>query len=159
MSTRSVSRCEETETYSPRAIDTAPAIVEAKPAPNTTVSLAPVAITPSSSAAMETIPSLAPSTPARRVFIRLWWLGTCGSCRGVSGVSGDDHQSFIGAGDPISTAYQGPSFPTTKRSQPSPSFGANLFVDTSRYSPGDLLERGLRPRDARRGTYSRSSMR
>ena len=59
----------ETETYSPRAIDAAPAsrpaMAAARIAPVRAVS---TAATPTTSAPVETIPSLAPSTPARSQF-------------------------------------------------------------------------------------------
>ncbi len=61
----SLSRWLLTETYSPSAIDTAPPIAAAIPA----VAMGPVAVvapaTPTTTAAVETMPSLAPSTPAR----------------------------------------------------------------------------------------------
>src|ERR1700754_736916 len=64
-SARSVSRWVLTDTYSPNAIDTAPAANPAIPAvrigPRATVAAA----TPTTMPAVETIPSLAPKTPAR----------------------------------------------------------------------------------------------
>ena len=76
---RSLSRWLETDTYSPRAIDTAPPTRPASPA----VKMAPrsevAPATPITMAATETIPSLAPSTPARNQFSRLVVPAACGS--------------------------------------------------------------------------------
>lgn len=63
-----MSRCVLTETYSPNAIETAPATSPATPA----VKIGPAdvvdAATPTTMPAVETIPSLAPKTPARSQF-------------------------------------------------------------------------------------------
>src|ERR1700739_2118741 len=64
----SVSRWVLTETYSPNAIDTAPAASPATPAVNIGPLAAVAAATPTTMPAVETIPSLAPSTPARSQF-------------------------------------------------------------------------------------------
>ena len=65
MSACSVSDWELTETYSPAAIDMAPATKPAIPASNTSLRPAFEAATPTTRLAVETIPSLAPSTAAR----------------------------------------------------------------------------------------------
>src|SRR6476620_8779836 len=65
MSARSASRCELPETYSPAAIESAPATNPAIPAVTIAVPDAPDAATPSTRLAVERIPSLAPSTAAR----------------------------------------------------------------------------------------------
>src|SRR5262245_32033043 len=62
-SARSVSDCELTDTYSP-AIDMAPATNPATPAIKTLVCVAAAAATPTIKLAVETMPSLAPSTAA-----------------------------------------------------------------------------------------------
>ncbi len=66
----SLSRWLLTETYSPSAIDTAPPTAAAMPA----VAIVPVSAvapaTPTTTAAVETIPSLAPRTPARNALRR-----------------------------------------------------------------------------------------
>jgi len=63
-----VSRCVLTETYSPNAIDTAPAANPAIPAVNIGPRATVAAATPTTMPAVETIPSLAPRTPARSQF-------------------------------------------------------------------------------------------
>jgi hypothetical protein len=79
LSARSLSRWLETDTYSPSAIDTAPATSPASPA----VKMGPRAdvapATPTTMPATDTIPSLAPSTPARSQFNRPAVLPACGS--------------------------------------------------------------------------------
>src|SRR6185436_3608364 len=60
----SVSDCELTDTYSPAAIDMAPATSPATPAIKTSFCFAAAAATPTIKLAVETIPSLAPSTAA-----------------------------------------------------------------------------------------------
>src|SRR5262245_30137605 len=69
-SARSVSACELTETYSPAAIDNAPATRPATPASRMSLRLARAAATPTTRLAVETMPSLAPSTAARSQPIR-----------------------------------------------------------------------------------------
>src|SRR5665213_1688359 len=64
-SARSVSDCELTDTYSPAAIDIAPATKPARPATKTGALSTDAAATPTSKLAVETMPSLAPSTAAR----------------------------------------------------------------------------------------------
>ena len=64
----SVSRWELTETYSPNAIDTAPATSPAIPAVNIGPRSTVAAATPTTMPAVDTIPSLAPNTPARSQF-------------------------------------------------------------------------------------------
>src|SRR6185312_2392387 len=54
-----------TETYSPAAIDIAPATRPASPATSVEARVLSAAATPTTSAAVETIPSLAPRTAAR----------------------------------------------------------------------------------------------
>src|SRR5512134_2881194 len=77
-SARSVSACELTETYSPAAIDIAPATRPATPAVSTSPRDAAAAATPSTRLAVETIPSFAPSTAARSQPTReLRWLSRC----------------------------------------------------------------------------------
>ena len=61
----SASRCELTETYSPAAIDSAPATRPAMPAVTIAAPDAPDAATPSTRLAVDRMPSLAPSTAAR----------------------------------------------------------------------------------------------
>ncbi len=70
MSAASVSACELTDTYSPAAIDIAPATSPAMPATSTSLRDAPDAATPMIRLAVDTIPSLAPSTAARNQPIR-----------------------------------------------------------------------------------------
>jgi hypothetical protein len=65
MSARSVSRCELTDTYSPAAIDSAPATRPATPAVMIAAPAAPDAATPSTRLEVDRMPSLAPSTAAR----------------------------------------------------------------------------------------------
>jgi hypothetical protein len=76
---RSLSRWLETDTYSPSAIDTAPATSPARPA----VKMGPRAevppATPMTMPATDTTPSLAPSTPARNQFNRPAVPPVCGS--------------------------------------------------------------------------------
>ena len=72
MSARSASRCELTETYSPAAIDSAPAARPAIPAVTIAAPDAPDAATPSTRHAVDTMPSFAPSTAARSQLER--WL-------------------------------------------------------------------------------------
>ena len=62
---RSVSDCELTETYSPAAIDIEPATRPATPAMSTARGSLSAAATPSTRLAVDTMPSLAPSTAAR----------------------------------------------------------------------------------------------
>ena len=80
ISARSLSRWLETDTYSPSDIDTAPATSPASPAvkmgPRDVVAPA----TPMTMPATDTIPSLAPSTPARSQFNRPADPPECGSC-------------------------------------------------------------------------------
>src|SRR6185295_18199139 len=64
-SARSASRCELTDTYSPAAIDSAPATSPAIPAVTIATRDAPDAATPSTRLAVDRMPSLAPSTAAR----------------------------------------------------------------------------------------------
>src|SRR5262249_30586975 len=66
----SVSDCELTETYSPAAMDIAPATSPAMPASNTLVWDAAAEATPRIRLAVEMIPSFAPSTAARSHPIR-----------------------------------------------------------------------------------------
>src|SRR5579859_2028755 len=66
----SVSACEWTDTYSPAAIDIAPATRPATPATNTLLWVACAAATPSTKLDVDRIPSLAPSTAARSQAMR-----------------------------------------------------------------------------------------
>src|SRR6478672_8023239 len=72
MSACSASRCELTETYSPAAIDRAPATSPAIPAVTIAAPDAPDAATPNTRLAVDRMPSLAPSTAARNQLDR--WL-------------------------------------------------------------------------------------
>jgi hypothetical protein len=65
-----VSDCELTETYSPAAIDIAPATRPATPAIRIFFVPAPAAATPNTRLAVDTMPSFAPSTAARSQPIR-----------------------------------------------------------------------------------------
>jgi hypothetical protein len=75
----SVSRWVLTETYSPKAIDTAPAATPAIPAVNIGPRPTVAAATPTTMPAIDTIPSLAPNTPARSQFNFDATEPTCGS--------------------------------------------------------------------------------
>src|SRR5512132_3825996 len=72
MSACSASRCELTDTYSPAAIESAPATSPAIPAMTIDAPDAPDAATPSTRLAVDRMPSLAPRTPARSQLDR--WL-------------------------------------------------------------------------------------
>src|SRR5699024_6314641 len=79
----SESRWVLTDTYSPTAMLIAPAARPARPAVNTAPRSVVAAATPMTSPAVDTMPSLAPSTPARSQFRRpatdpswaSWWVG------------------------------------------------------------------------------------
>src|SRR4051812_15604588 len=92
MSASSASRWELTETYSPAAIESAPATRPATPAVTIEPLVAPEAATPRTRLPVDTIPSLAPSTAARSQFERRlrwvagWLMGgraasSCARCR------------------------------------------------------------------------------
>ena len=83
MSARSASRCELTDTYSPAAIDSAPATSPAIPAVTIAVLDAPDAATPSTRLAVDTMPSLAPSTAARSQLER-WLRWTSGDAAALT---------------------------------------------------------------------------
>jgi hypothetical protein len=70
MSAFSASPCELTETYSPAAIDIAPATSPAVPVSRMEDCAAPAAATPAIRLAVETMPSLAPRIAARSHPIR-----------------------------------------------------------------------------------------
>src|SRR6185437_12174316 len=77
-SARSVSDCELTDTYSPAAIDMAPATNPATPAISTSLRVADAAATPTIRLAVETMPSLAPNTAALNHPIReTRWVSPC----------------------------------------------------------------------------------
>ncbi|KAG1241987.1 hypothetical protein G6F46_015450 [Rhizopus delemar] len=69
-SAASVSACERTETYSPAAMDSAPATSPANPDVKMAPCVACAAATPVIRLAVETMPSLAPSTAARSQLLR-----------------------------------------------------------------------------------------
>ena len=69
----------ETETYSPKAMEMAPPMAAAAPAAMIGPLAAVAPATPTTTAATETIPSLAPSTPARSQFSRAATPASCGS--------------------------------------------------------------------------------
>ena len=98
MSACSASRCELTETYSPAAIDSAPATSPAIPAVTIAAADAPDAATPSTRLAVDRMPSLAPSTAARSQLER--WL------RWTSGVDdADTARPYRSTGGAPATAY------------------------------------------------------
>lgn len=68
-----MSRWALTETYSPTAIDSAPAVSPAMPAVRMANGSLVAPATPITMPAVDTIPSLAPRTAARRLFSRPWW--------------------------------------------------------------------------------------
>ena len=76
---RSLSRWLETDTYSPSAIDTAPATSPANPAVKMGPRFVVAPATPMTMPATDTIPSLAPSTAARSQFSRPAVPLLCGS--------------------------------------------------------------------------------
>ena len=76
---RSVSRWLLTDTYSPSAIDTAPATNPAIPAVRIGPGSGVTAATPTTRPAVDTMPSFAPSTPARSQFSRCPRPPACGS--------------------------------------------------------------------------------
>src|SRR3954452_17037620 len=91
----SLSRWLLTDTYSPSAIETAPPTRPAAPAVSTGARAGVAPATPTAIAATDTIPSLAPSTPARKPLRRFasplaWgssaWLMPSASAVGVGGV-------------------------------------------------------------------------
>ena len=79
-----MSRWVLTETYSPNAIETAPATSPAIPAVRIGPGDAVAAATPTTMPAVETIPSLAPNTPARNQFSLADTEPLCGSAGWVS---------------------------------------------------------------------------
>src|SRR5690349_20540703 len=92
MRARVVSRELLTETYSPSAIEIAPPTRPARPAVAMAGRFGVAPATPTTMAATETMPSLAPSTPARSQFRRLATPAPCGSswfsAGAVGGVDG-----------------------------------------------------------------------
>src|SRR5689334_20339348 len=100
MSASSLSRCELTDPYSPAAIDPAPATSAAAPAVNTPARLASAAATPTMSAAVEVMPSLAPSTAARSHPTRwLSWRSTWAAVDGMPSSNSRDDRSATEAGN------------------------------------------------------------
>src|SRR3954463_6796820 len=95
MSACSASSCELTETYSPAAIDKAPATKPAMPAVIPALGDAPDAATPSTRLAVETMPSLAPRTAARSQPAR--WL-RCRSLWRGRGTGGTDDAGAVHGG-------------------------------------------------------------
>ena len=85
----SVSDCVLTETYSPPAIDNAPATRPARPATRMVLRSWVAPATPTTRPAVDTMPSLAPSTPARSQFSRLARPDWCASrwCRAASSLT------------------------------------------------------------------------
>src|SRR6185369_165689 len=79
-SAASESACDCTETYSPAAIDMAPATRPAIPASSTSTRDTPPAATPITRLATDTIPSFAPSTAARSQPMR--WMRCSSLCAG-----------------------------------------------------------------------------
>ena len=80
MSACSASVCELTATYSPAAMDIAPATRPARPAIKISGRPDPAAATPTTRLAVETRPSLAPSTAARNQPMRCtMWTSECDS--------------------------------------------------------------------------------
>src|SRR5690349_99376 len=80
-SARSVSACELTDTYSPAAIDNAPATMPATPATTMSRRAEDAAATPTIRLAVEMMPSLAPRTAARSQPMRSVRCGSGGSMR------------------------------------------------------------------------------
>ena len=79
----SVSRWVLTDTYSPSAMDSAPAANPAAPAVMIGSRSMVAAATPITMPATETMPSLAPSTPARSQLSLVLMAPTCGSAECV----------------------------------------------------------------------------
>src|SRR6478735_2888582 len=86
MSACSASRCELTETYSPAAIERAPATRPATPAVTIDAAVDEAPATPTTIAATDTIPSFAPSTPARSWLRRLAETGVGAGARSGAAV-------------------------------------------------------------------------
>ena len=93
----SLSRWLLTDTYSPSAIETAPATSPARPAVNTGPRAGVAPATPTTMPATETIPSLAPSTPARSQFSRPARPAACGSWPCSGGTAEPDSSRSVTA--------------------------------------------------------------
>src|SRR6478609_4649320 len=136
---RSVSRWVDTETYSPAAIDMAPAIMPIRPLRMIEPRLSVAPATPSTIAAVDTIPSLAPSTPARNQFNRPASPESCGSsCCGWAGA---------GAGSLTGSRFapQGtlmPPPPGSPRRLANPTRGAGNCADDSLGKPRSCHQLG-----------------
>ncbi len=87
----SESRCVETETYSPTAMDMDPASRPARPAVRRVARSSVAPATPTTSPAVETTPSLAPSTAARSQLRRVPSAPRCSSSWAASVTTGGSH--------------------------------------------------------------------
>jgi hypothetical protein len=79
-----MSDCDETETYSPAAIDIAPAVMPATPAINAARGEGSADATPTSNDDIDTIPSFAPKTAARSQPLRVTKCGSLSCADGTA---------------------------------------------------------------------------